>query len=257
VADEVLTSREGAVLTITLNRPEVYNAFNRELHAALARALAEAADPEIRALVVTGAGRGFCAGQDLKEFQRISGGIRERLEKTYHPNIRALRTLEKPVLAAVNGPAAGAGLSLACACDVRIASEEATFVPGFIGIGLVPDSGGTLFIRRILGERAFEWMVSNRRLGAEEALAWGLVSEVVAAELFEDRVRELAAWYAALPTRGVGLTKRLFDRAAGASSLDEQLELEAELQQASTGSEDFREGVQAFLDKRKPEFRGR
>jgi len=253
----VLTERAGPVLTITLNRPEVYNAFNRELHAGLADALAEAAEPEIRAVVVTGAGRGFCAGQDLKEFQQISGSIKERLEETYHPNIRALRALEKPVLAAVNGPAAGAGLSLACACDARIASEEATFVPGFIGIGLVPDSGGSLFVHRLLGERAFEWMVSNRRLSAQEALEWGLVSEVVPAESFGERVRELGEWYAALPTRGVGLTKRLFDRAATAPALDRQLELEADLQQAATQSDDFREGVQAFLDKRPPEFRGR
>src|SRR5437867_10347452 len=115
----VLTSRDRSVLTITLNRPEVYNAFTRELHADLATALAEAASPEVRAVVLTGAGRGFCAGQDLKEFQQISGGIRERLDETYHPNIRAIRALAKPVLAVVNGAAAGAGLSLACACDVR------------------------------------------------------------------------------------------------------------------------------------------
>ena len=254
---EVLTERAGAVLRITLNRPDVYNAFNQALHAALAGALGEAADPDVRAVVVTGAGRGFCAGQDLKEFQQISGGIRDRLEQSYHPNIRALRALEKPVLAAVNGAAAGAGLSLACACDVRIASDAASFVPGFIGIGLVPDSGGTLFIRRILGERAFEWMVSNRKLSAEEALAWGLVSEVVPAAGFEARVRELADWYAALPTRGVAFTKRLFDHAASAPSLEAQLALEGELQQEATQTEDFREGVQAFLEKRPPQFRGR
>jgi 2-(1,2-epoxy-1,2-dihydrophenyl)acetyl-CoA isomerase len=254
---EVLIERDGAVLTITLNRPDVYNAFNQALHQALAAALEEAADPEVRAVVVTGAGKGFCSGQDLKEFQQISGGIRERLESSYHPNIRALRALEKPVVAAVNGAAAGAGLSLACACDVRIASDAASFVPGFIGIGLVPDSGGTLFIRRILGDRAFEWMVSNRRLDADEALEWGLVSEVVPAEHFTERVRELAGWCAALPTRGVGLTKRLFEHSVSAPSLDAQLELEAKLQQEATQTEDFREGVQAFLERRAPEFRGR
>ena len=257
MADEVLAARDGAVLTITLNRPDVYNAFDRALHERLAAALAEAADPEVRAVVITGAGRGFCSGQDLQEFRELSGGIRERLEDTYHPNIRALRALEKPVLAAVNGAAAGAGVSLACACDVRIASDAASFVPGFAGIGLVPDSGGSLYVHRILGERAFEWMVSNRRLGAQEALEWGLVSEVVAADGFAARTRELADWYAALPTRGVAFTKRLFEHAATASSLDAQLELEAELQQAATQTEDFREGVQAFLDKRPPEFRGR
>ena len=180
MADEVLTSRDGAVLTITFNRPEVYNAFNRELHAALNAALTEASDPAVRCVVVTGAGKGFCAGQDLKEFGAVSGSVGDALETTYHPNVRLVRTLAKPVIAAVNGPAAGAGLSFACACDLRVAAESATFVPGFIGIGLVPDAGGTWFIHRLLGfARAFDWMCSNRRLTAAEALDWGLVSEVV------------------------------------------------------------------------------
>jgi 2-(1,2-epoxy-1,2-dihydrophenyl)acetyl-CoA isomerase len=253
---EVLTGRDGAVLTITLNRPEVFNAFNAALHAALREALEQAASPEIRAVVITGAGRGFCSGQDLKEFQEMPDSIQERLERTYHPNIRAIRALEKPVLAAVNGPCAGAGLSLASACDIRIASDAATFVPGFIGIGLVPDSGGSWFIHRLLGfARAFEWMTSNRKLTAAEAHAWGLVSEVVEAEAFATRAAELARFYAELPTRGVGLTKRLFEHAYDAS-LEEQLGLEAELQQEATGTADFAEGVQAFLEKRAPRFSG-
>jgi 2-(1,2-epoxy-1,2-dihydrophenyl)acetyl-CoA isomerase len=253
---EVLTARAGDVLTITLNRPEVYNAFDRALHAALRSALEEASDVGVRAVVITGAGRGFCAGQDLREFSAMTGSIRAALESTYHPNIRLIRALEKPVIAAVNGPAAGAGLSLAAACDVRVASEAASFVPGFVGIGLVPDSGGSWFIHRLLGfARALEWMSSNRKLDAMEALAWGLVSEVIPADAFELRVAEIASYWAALPTRAVAMTKRLFEHAYDAS-LESQLELEAELQQTAIATADFGEGVAAFLEKRHPSFTG-
>jgi 2-(1,2-epoxy-1,2-dihydrophenyl)acetyl-CoA isomerase len=254
---EVETSRDGGVLTITLNRPDVLNAFNRVMQEALAAALKDARDPEIRAVVVTGAGRGFCVGQDLTEFREAPGDIADRLRASYHPNVLAVRALEKPVIAAVNGPAAGAGLSFAAACDLRIAADSATFVPAFVNIGLIPDSGGTFFISRLLGPaRAFEWMTSGRRLTAAEAHAWGLVSEVVEAERLSERAAELAASIAAMPTRAIGMTKRLFD-AAPTNSLDEQLELEAQLQSAATQSEDFREGVTAFLEKRDPQFTGR
>jgi 2-(1,2-epoxy-1,2-dihydrophenyl)acetyl-CoA isomerase len=254
---EVETTRDGAVLTITLNRPDVLNAFNADLHRALSAALTDAQADDVRAVVITGAGRGFCVGQDLTEFREAPGDIGERLRGNYHPNILALRRLEKPVLAAVNGPAAGAGLSLACACDLRLAAATATFVPAFINIGLVPDSGSTYFVRRLLGTaRAFEWMTSGRRLSAAEALDWGLVSEVVADEKLAERAAERAAELAAMPTRGVGLTKRLFDHAENAT-LEEQLELEAQLQTAATKTADFREGVDAFLEKREPRFEGR
>jgi 2-(1,2-epoxy-1,2-dihydrophenyl)acetyl-CoA isomerase len=253
---EIETSRDGGVLTITLNRPDVLNAFNASMHQALREALADAADASVRAVVLTGAGRGFCVGQDLSEFRDAAGDIGSRLRDNYHPNILAIRALEKPVIAAVNGAAAGAGLSFACACDIRLASDSASFVPAFINVGLVPDSGGTYFIVELLGYgRAFGWMTSGRKLSAAEAHEWGLVSEVVEGEGLAARAAEIAARYATMPTRGVGMTKRLFSEAAR-NRLEEQLELEADLQTAATQTNDFREGVAAFLEKRKPEFSG-
>ncbi len=253
---ELLTARDGAVLTITLNRPEAYNAFTRAVHPLLAVALAEAADPGIRAVVITGAGKGFCAGQDIAEFNELTGSIADVLEQTYHPNVRAIRALEKPVIAAVNGAAAGAGLSLALACDVRLAAENAVFVPGFSGIGLVPDAGGTWFAGRLLGfSRAFEWMATNRRLSAQEALDWGLVSEVIPADVFAETIVERAAGWAALPTRSIALTKRLFEHAHDAS-LEAQLTLEARSQEEARACHDHAEGIAAFLEKRPPSFSG-
>ncbi len=256
MADDVLVSREGAVLTVTLNRPEVLNALTAGVHAGLRAALEQAAvDEGVRAVVLTGAGRGFCVGQDLTEFAGAPD-VGAALRATYHPTVHALRALAKPLIAAVNGPTAGAGLSLACACDIRLASDAAFFAPGFIGIGLVPDAGGTYFITRILGQaRAFEWMSSGRRLSAEEALGYGLVTESIPAEAFEARVAEYAAELAAMPTRAIGWNKRLFDHATTAT-LDEQLELEAELQTMAVQTGDFAEGVTAFLEKRSPSFKG-
>jgi 2-(1,2-epoxy-1,2-dihydrophenyl)acetyl-CoA isomerase len=253
---EVEVARDGAVQTITLNRPDKLNAFTRRVHEDLQAALEEARDPAVRAVVITGAGRGFSAGQDLTAFGE-AGDVATMLRATYHVNVLAIRSLEKPVIAAVNGVCAGAGLSLACACDIRLASDAAFFVPGFVGIGLIPDSGGTYFIQRLLGTpRALEWMTSNRRLTAAEAHAWGLVSEVVEADAFPARVAERAAELAAAPTRAIALTKRLYDEAA-TSTLEEQLEREAAAQAEAAQTDDFREGVAAFGEKRAPEFRGR
>jgi 2-(1,2-epoxy-1,2-dihydrophenyl)acetyl-CoA isomerase len=253
---EVEVSREGVVETITLNRPDVLNALDAETKRLLLEAVRAARDPEVRAVVLTGAGRGFCAGQDLQEFSE-SPDVGAALRATYHPIALGLRELEKPVLAAVNGAAAGAGLSLACLCDIRIAADTASFTPGFVRIGLIPDSGGSFFLPRLLGPaRAFEWMSSGRRLSPEEALAWGLVSEVVPAHALAVRAAELAAELAALPTRAIAMNKRLFDH-AWTATLEQQLELEAQLQAAAARSEDFAEGIVAFREKRPPEFRGR
>ena len=252
---EVELGRREAVLTITLNRPDVLNAFDDAMHDGLQVALAEAGDGAVRAVVITGAGRGFCVGQDvaaLSSPEAIGALLRDR----YHPNILALRALPKPVIAAVNGVAAGAGLALAAACDVRICAGPAAFVPAFVSIGLVPDSGATYFLTRVLGPaRAFEWMASGRRLSADDALTWGLVSEVVEPGDLAARAEALADELAALPTAAIALHKQLFDRAP-ANTLAEQLELEASLQTAAAGTADFAEGVAAFREKRAPRFRG-
>src|SRR5262249_24601441 len=218
---EVATTREGVLLTITLDRPDVLNALNATMQERLAAALEESRDPSVRAVVLTGAGRGFCAGQDLAELEGGSLDIGDRLREQHNRNVLGLRALEKPVIAAVNGPAAGAGLSLALACDVRIAAEDATFVPAFVGVGLAPDSGATWPVRQPPGPgRAFEWLATGRRLTAAEALQWGLVSEVVPAAELAERAAEVAELFAAMPTRAVWETKRLLD-AAESATLDE------------------------------------
>ncbi len=254
---DIETHLEAGVMAITLNRPDVLNAFTAAMQAEFRAALRAAEADDVRAVVLTGAGRGFCVGQDLNEFRDGASDVGERLRSSYNQSALALHGLEKPVIAAVNGVAAGAGWSLACACDIRIAADSATFVPAFVNIGLVPDTGGSFFAARLLGySRAFEWLASGRRLTAADAHAWGLVSEVVPADRVLARAKELAADLAALPTRAIGMTKRLLDRASSAN-LEEQLELEAELQSAAAESEDFREGTAAFLEKREPRFSGR
>jgi 2-(1,2-epoxy-1,2-dihydrophenyl)acetyl-CoA isomerase len=249
----VQVDQEGPVLTITLDRPEQLNAFTRDQHGAFAEALAEGAAEEVRAIVITGAGRAFCAGQDLEEVRAESGkdggGNETRLREGYHPNVKAIRALQKPVLAAVNGVAAGAGLSLASACDIRIASARAKFVPAFVDLGLIPDSGGSYFLPRLLGyARAFEWLTSGRHLDAQEALEWGLVSEVTEPDQLLDRARERAADLAEKPGAGVAGTKRLLDQSL-AHSLDDELEREVEIQLRALSSPEYERAMNTFLDR--------
>jgi 2-(1,2-epoxy-1,2-dihydrophenyl)acetyl-CoA isomerase len=245
------------VLTLTLNRPEALNALNAELRAALLAAIkAVGRDDEVRAIVLTGAGRGFCAGADLR------GGGAERqfrrvLSDEYHPLIEAIRALPKPVVAAVNGVAAGAGMSLALAADLVVASEGARFVPAFHRIGLVPDSGLTRILVRALGRhRAFEVLVGERQLTAADAHGAGLVAAVVPADRLGDVVAELAERLAGGPTRAIALTKRLIG-VSEEGGLSDSLAAEAALQEVAGRTEDHAEGVAAFTEKREPNFRGR
>jgi enoyl-CoA hydratase/carnithine racemase len=210
MANEVLTARDGAVLTITLNRPDVFNAFNRDVHAALRDALEEAGDDEIRAVVITGAGRGFCSGQDLKEFSDLpDGAIRGALEETYHPNIRLIRSLQKPVLAAVNGAAAGAGISLAAACDVRVGSSNAVIGLPAVEEGLFPGMAPYRLPRLIGKGRAASLILTGRSLTAEEAERIGLIDHVVDAEDFDAQLAGLVDEYARAPREAAAASKRL------------------------------------------------
>jgi 2-(1,2-epoxy-1,2-dihydrophenyl)acetyl-CoA isomerase len=250
------------VLSITLNRPEVLNSVHTPMAAELQAVLAEAgASASVRAVLLTGAGRGFCAGQDLAEADPPDGeplrDFAAHVRKVYNPVVRALRTLEKPVVAAVNGVAAGAGANLALACDFVVAASSATFVQAFIRIGLVPDTGGTYFLPRQVGlARATAMMMLGDRVTADEALAAGMIYRVVAPDRLPEEARALAVRLAACPTVGLGLTKRLLN-ASLTADLHTQLELEADVQGAAGRTEDYAEGVRAFREKRPPVFRGR
>ena len=251
------STRDGAVVTLTLDRPDALNALNGPLRRELLAAVkAIARDDEARAMVITGAGRGFCAGADLR------GGADERafrrvLRSEYNPLIEAIRRLPKPVVASVNGVAAGAGVSLAFAADVVVASEEARFVPAFSRIGLVPDSGlARVLVRGVGRHRAFEILMGERQLGADEANAMGLVAAVVPADRLADVARELAQRLAEGPTVSIGLTKRLLNAAEDAT-LHDALQAEAALQDLAGRSDDHAEGVAAFGEKRDPRFTGR
>lgn len=247
------------VATITFNRPEVRNAVNDQMADEMQAALRSAErDTAVRCLVITGAGAGFCAGQDLAAVRDRGAGIsfREHLQKTYNPIVAKLTSIEKPVIAAVNGAAAGAGWGIALACDFRYASESAKFRLAFIGIGLAPDSGTSFFLPRLVGlGRALELAYSNDLIDAPTALSLGLVNRVVPADELMPVTLGLAKKLAQAPTKGIGLTKRAMNFAL-AATLDEALDYEAHMQEIAGRSADHREGVNAFLEKRSPQFTG-
>lgn len=251
-------SVEQGVATITLNRPDVYNALNDEITYELQDALkAVAKDAQVRVVVLTGEGKAFCSGQDLK----AASGDQKRsflqsLHKRYNPIVSAMRNLPKPIVCRLNGVAAGAGCSLALACDVIVASEEATLIEVFINIGLVPDSGSSYFLPRTVGmNKAFELCSMGNRVKAAEAVSIGLINKAVPAAELDAAAKFYTDYFAKAPTKSIGLIKKMLNKSA-TSTLEEMLEYEAYCQEIAGTSNDYKEGVTAFLEKRKPDFKG-
>ncbi|EPG7579345.1 TPA: 2-(1,2-epoxy-1,2-dihydrophenyl)acetyl-CoA isomerase [Providencia rettgeri] len=258
----ILTTLENGVLTVTLNRPDRLNSFNDEMHRQLSEAIKIAErDETVRCLVITGAGRGFCAGQDLND-RNVSVGSEApdlgfSVETYYNPLIRRLTALPKPIICAVNGVAAGAGAAIALTGDIVIAAKSASFIQSFCRLGLVPDSGGSWFLPQLAGHaRAMGMALLGDKISAEQALQWGMIWQVTENEELISTTQQLAQHLATQPTYGLGLIKKAI-YAAATNTLDEQLNLERDLQRLGGRSEDYREGVNAFLNKREPQFKGR
>ena len=251
---------ENGVVTLTLNRPDVFNSFNREM-ALLFQNHLEAcqADEAVRAIVITGEGKAFCAGQDLKEVTSptLHPGFKKILEEHYNPIISKIRAIEKPIVAAVNGVAAGAGANIALACDIVVATKDASFIQAFSKIGLIPDSGGTFFLPKLVGfQRAMALAMLGNKVQAAEAEQMGMIFKHYESDVFENEVEKLAHRLSQMPTKALGLIKDAFNQSIQ-HSLDEQLALESKYQIIAAKSEDYREGVTAFIEKRKPEFKGK
>lgn len=247
------------VATIALNRPEVYNAFNNGLSFELQDALKQATrDTEVRVVVLTGEGKAFCSGQDLKaSAEEEKRSFIDSIQKRYNPIIKAMRNMPKPIVARLNGVAAGAGCSLALACDIVVAAEESMLVEVFVNIGLVLDSGSSYFLPRLVGSsKAFELSTMGSRIKGKEAYEIGLVNKVVPLSELDAAVKEYTDFYANAPTKAIGMMKKMLNR-AGNSSLNEMLDYEAYCQEIAGSTEDYKEGVNAFLEKRKPNFTGK
>ncbi len=255
----LLYSTNNGTATISLNRPEVYNALNDEVTFELQDAFkAVAKDGSVRVVVLTGEGKAFCAGQDLKaSAQAVNRSFMDSLHKRYNPIIRAIRSLPKPVICRLNGVAAGAGCSLALACDIIIASDEASLIEVFINIGLVPDSGSSFFLPRAVGmAKAFELCTMGSKVKAAEAVSLGLINKSVSANELDAHIKQYTDYFASAPTKAIGLIKKMLQKSAHAT-LDEMLDYEAWCQEIAGTSEDYREGVAAFLEKRKAKFSGK
>lgn len=250
---------ENNIAFLRLNRPNVYNSFNREMALELQKELKFCQDSEqIRTIVLTGNGKAFCAGQDLKEVTdtALNPGFKKILEEHYNPIIKLIRTIDKPIIAAVNGVAAGAGANIALACDIVVASENASFIQAFSNIGLIPDSAGTFFLPRLIGfQKALGIAMLGDKINAQEAERLGMIYKYVAVDDFEKMVQSLALKMAKMPTKALGMTKALFNQSMH-NTLEEQLALESKYQIEAAGSNDYAEGVAAFLEKRHPNFKG-
>jgi len=237
----------------------VFNSFNREMALLMQQTLDDCAnDRNVRTIVITGAGKAFCAGQDLKEVTtpELNPGFRKILEEHYNPIIERIRTIEKPIVAAVNGVAAGAGANIALACDIVVAAESASFIQAFSKIGLVPDSAGTFFLPRLIGfQKASALMMLGDKVSAAEALNLGMIYKFYPVAIFEEEIHKIAATLANMPTKAIGLTKRLLNESLS-NNLQQQLALESDLQIEASSSNDYQEGVNAFMEKRTPEFKG-
>ncbi len=255
----VLLHKENGVAYITLNRPETYNSYNRDMALTLQSHLDDCNnDPEVRCVYLTGAGKGFCSGQDLSEAMNPSAEDFERMVREhYNATILRIRNMEKPVIAAVNGVAAGAGANLALACDIVLSNTAASFIQAFSKISLIPDSGGTYFLPRLVGmQRAAALMMTGEKVSGPDAVAMGMIFKCYADDVFEAESKKMAMTLAQMPTKGIGLTKRLLNSTYD-HTLEEQLDMEKQVQIQAGATEDFREGVNAFLEKRKPVFKGR